>query len=294
MEFQLYLPQMRMTMPEIVERARNAEGAGFTGIAMMDHLAPPGAVSSPMFEAMTAATWVAAKTERLVVGHLVLCDGFRHPVMLAKEAVTLDHASEGRFELGIGWGSVRAEFESYGVGDTAGRARIDRLSETLAVLRALWSGESVSYEGAYFTVRDAAALPAPTRPIPITIGGTGPRTMKLVAEYADWWNLQVDKIVDLEEMRDRAGKARVSIQQMVTLIPSGATPSRREEITAIANRRFAGLLAKGGVVTGTAAELTEHFGAMAARGVERVYPWFTDFAKPDTLAGFTEVIENLR
>jgi alkanesulfonate monooxygenase SsuD/methylene tetrahydromethanopterin reductase-like flavin-dependent oxidoreductase (luciferase family) len=293
MQFHLYLPQMRMTMPEIVERARNAESAGFAGIAMMDHLAPPGAVGSPMFEAMTAATWVAAKTERLAVGHLVLCDMFRHPVLLAKQAVTLDHASEGRFELGIGWGSVPAEFARFGIGDTTPRVRVDRLAETLAVLRALWSGESVTYAGEHFTLQDAAALPTPTRPIPITIGGTGPRTLKLVAQYADWWNVQVDKIGQLDELRGRVGEARISVQQMVTVIPPDATPAQREEITATANRRFGVYLAKGGLVTGTPAELTEHFGALAARGVDRVYPWFTDFAKPSTLDTFAEVIERL-
>lgn len=293
MEFHLYLPQMRMTMPEIVARARGAESAGFAGIAMMDHLAPPGAVETPMFEAMTAATWVAAKTERLAVGHLVLCDMFRHPVLLAKQAVTLDHASEGRFELGIGWGSVPAEFQRYGIGDATARARVDRLTETLEVMRALWSGEAVTYQGKYFTLTEAAALPIPTRPIPITIGGTGPRTLKLVAEHADWWNVQVDKIVQLDDLRDRVGKARVSIQQMVTVIPPDATTAEREQITATANRRFGGMLAGGGLVTGTPAELTEHFTAMSARGVERVYAWFTDFAKPATLTTFTEVIEGL-
>jgi alkanesulfonate monooxygenase SsuD/methylene tetrahydromethanopterin reductase-like flavin-dependent oxidoreductase (luciferase family) len=294
MQFHLYLPQLRMTMPEIVERARGAERAGFAGIAMMDHLAPPGAVASPMFEAMTTATWVAARTERLAVGHLVLCDMFRHPVLLAKQAVTLDHASDGRFELGLGWGSVPAEFARFGVGDATPRTRVDRLAESLAVLRALWTGESVSYLGEHFTLRGAAALPAPIRPIPITIGGTGPRTLRLVAEYADWWNVQVDRIGQLDELRDRVGGARVSVQQMVTVIPPIATPAEREAITATANRRFGHLLATGGLVTGTPAELSEHFGAMAARGVDRVYPWFTDFAQPATLTAFAKVVEDLR
>src|SRR5262245_26226912 len=97
---------MRLSMAELVERARAAEAAGFDGVAGMDHLAPPLAEDKPMYEAMTTATWLAAHTERLTVSSLVLCDGFRHPSVLAREAVTLDHASGGRFELGIGWGSV--------------------------------------------------------------------------------------------------------------------------------------------------------------------------------------------
>jgi alkanesulfonate monooxygenase SsuD/methylene tetrahydromethanopterin reductase-like flavin-dependent oxidoreductase (luciferase family) len=294
MEFHLYLPQMRMTMPDIVERARGAEAAGFTGFAMMDHLAPPGAAGAPMFEAMTTAAWVAARTERLTISHLVLCDMFRHPVLLAKQAVTLDHASDGRFELGIGWGSVPAEFALYGIGDTTPRVRVDRLAETLAVLRALWSGDQVSYEGEHVTLRDVAALPAPTRPIPITIGGTGPRTLALVAEYADWWNVQVDKLGQLDALRAKAGRARVSIQQLVTLIPAGTTPAQRDEITVTAQRRFGAMGANGGLVIGTPAELTEHFGRLASRGVDRAYAWFTDFAKPATLAAFAEVVDALR
>ena len=89
-QFHLSLPQMRMDMPTLVERARAAEAAGFGGIALMDHLAPPLADRHDMFDAMTTAAWLLAATERLRVGHLVLCDGFRHPAVLAKIAATVD------------------------------------------------------------------------------------------------------------------------------------------------------------------------------------------------------------
>ena len=104
-QFFLFLPQLRFTMADLVDRARAAEAAGFTGIALMDHLSPPLAEDRPMLEAMTAATWLAAATTTLIVSHLVLCDAFRQPAVLARQAVTLDHASGGRFELGIGAGS---------------------------------------------------------------------------------------------------------------------------------------------------------------------------------------------
>src|ERR1041384_6367425 len=97
-QFFLFLPQMRMTMDGLVKRARAAEAAGFVGMALMDHLSPPLATGQPMYEAMTTATWLAASTERLVLSHLVLCDAMRHPAVLARQAVTLDHASGGRFE----------------------------------------------------------------------------------------------------------------------------------------------------------------------------------------------------
>src|ERR1700693_947889 len=115
LEFWVFLPQMRLTMEQLVERARAAEAAGFEGLAGMDHLAPPGAEAQPMFDAMVTNTWLAGHTQRLRVGSLVLCDSFRHPAVLAREAVSLDHASEGRFDLGIGWGSVADELRAFGL-----------------------------------------------------------------------------------------------------------------------------------------------------------------------------------
>src|ERR1700721_1211591 len=103
---------MRMSPAELVERAQAAEAAGFAGVALMDHLAPPQALDQPMFEAMTLATWLAAHTTRLTVGPLVLCDSFRHPSLLARQAVTLDHLSGGRYELAIGSGSTPNELKT--------------------------------------------------------------------------------------------------------------------------------------------------------------------------------------
>src|SRR5690606_28747074 len=130
-EFHLFLPQMRMSMPDLVGRARAAEAAGFTGMALMDHFAPPLAEQHDMYEAMQTAGWLLASTETLKLSHLVLCDTFRHPAMLARQAVTLDHASGGRFELGIGWGSVPDEFDRFGVAPRTPSGRVARLKESL-------------------------------------------------------------------------------------------------------------------------------------------------------------------
>ncbi len=278
LEFWLYLPQMRMTMDEMVARARAAEATGFAGMAGMDHLAPPNAEASPMFEAMVTNAWIAAQTSDLQVGSLVLCDSFRHPVMLAREAVSIDHASSGRFELGIGWGSVPAELEAFGVGSTEPRYRVSRLRESLEVMSALWRGETVDYEGEHFRLSGAQVQPTPTRKIPITIGGAGRRTMELVAAYADWWNVHVSILERFDEMRASAGSARCSVQAQVAFVGPGAD---RDEVDRLAHRRF-----WGSHVLGTPAELVDSFGSLAERGVERVYVWFTDFAPPDTLAAF--------
>jgi alkanesulfonate monooxygenase SsuD/methylene tetrahydromethanopterin reductase-like flavin-dependent oxidoreductase (luciferase family) len=287
-EFHLYLPQMRMTFDAIVERAQGAEAAGFDGIGLMDHLAPPLALDQPMYEAMVTATWLAARTERLKVGHLVLCDSLRHPAMLAQEAVSLDHASGGRFELGIGWGSVPAELETFGAGSTDPKARVGRLSETLAVLRALWSGDIVDFDGEFHHIKAGQQLPTPLTTIPIVIGGAGPATLELVATYADWWNLPLYAIDRLDQLKPRTGKARTSLQQMVAVVPS---EEERATVTETTRRRFPAWDA--GLVIGTTDELIQHFGALHDRGVERFYVWFADFARPTTLTRFGDVIKAL-
>lgn len=286
MQFYLFLPQMRIWLPELVDRARAAERVGFVGVSGMDHLAPPLAESSPMYEAMTTNTWLAAHTDRLRIGSLVLCDSFRHPAVLARESVTIDHASGGRYDLGIGWGSVPTEFDVFGVGSTDARTRVGRLRETLEIVRALWAGETVDYDGEHFKMKGARQLPQPLGPIPIVIGGAGRRTMELVAAHADWWNIHVGLLDRLDEKRDQAGAARVSLQVQIAYVHSEST---REETVATARRRF-GPLPR----VGSSSELVDYFSSLAEQGVERVYVWFCDFAPPHTLEAFAaEVIANL-
>jgi alkanesulfonate monooxygenase SsuD/methylene tetrahydromethanopterin reductase-like flavin-dependent oxidoreductase (luciferase family) len=281
--FHLFLPQMRMSHDAIVERARTAEAVGFEGIAFMDHLAPPLAEHQDMWEAMAIAGWVLARTSSLIAGHLVLCDSLRHPAVLARQATSLDHASAGRFEVGIGWGSVPAELTTFGAGSTDAIERVSRLGESLAVLRALWSGEVVDHKGEHFTLVGAQQRPRPTRPIPITIGGTGTRTLALVREYADWWNVPLHQLDRLDERRDQTGNARVSVQQMAALVPSEAA---REDVTAAARRRYGGMKP----IIGNSEELAAHFSNLHARGVDRFYVWFADFAPVPTLERFADVI----
>jgi alkanesulfonate monooxygenase SsuD/methylene tetrahydromethanopterin reductase-like flavin-dependent oxidoreductase (luciferase family) len=278
LEFYLFLPQMRMDLPALVERAQAAERSGFVGITGMDHLAPPLAFQSPMYEAMVANTWIAAHTERIRVGSLVLCDAFRHPAMLAREAVSLDHASGGRFDLGLGWGSVPDEFTTFGVGTTEPRTRVGRMKESLEIIRALWSGETVDYDGEFFQLKGAAQAPGPLGHIPIVIGGAGRKTMELVAAHADWWNVHIGILDKLDEMWPRAGRARLSVQIQVALVPA---EDRRAEVTETTRRRFG----KSPII-GTDQELAAYFATLAERGVERAYVWFCDFAPPATLVEF--------
>ncbi len=200
-EWYLFLPQVRLSAADIAERARHAEASGFDGMAFIDHLEAPGLPDENIWEAMGIATWVAAKTERLRIGHLVLCDAFRHPAVLAKQAVTLSDASDGRFELGLGAGSWPAEFARFDVGQQDPIARVEQLGRHLDLIRQYW-GDDEEAEG----TGKAPQAPRRSHPIPLVLGGTGPRMMELVRKYADWWNLPANHIDKLPKLAAAAGR----------------------------------------------------------------------------------------
>jgi alkanesulfonate monooxygenase SsuD/methylene tetrahydromethanopterin reductase-like flavin-dependent oxidoreductase (luciferase family) len=288
MKFHLFLPQMRLTFDRLVATAKAAEAAGFEGMAGMDHMSPPQADEQPMFEAMITNTWLAAHTERLVLSSLVLCDAFRHPGLLAKQAISIDHASQGRFEIGIGWGSWEKDFEIFGVEPGARRDRVERLRETLTILKALWANEKVDFNGRYNHLRGAFQAPRPLTNIPITIGGSGPKTLALIREFADWWNIDVRHLDKLEpgkfeELHERAGRPKVSLQEMVAFVPKGVD---REAVAGPAIARFGGNSPR----IGAGAELVDHFKRLSEQGVGRVYVWFCDFARAETLAAFGQEV----
>ena len=288
MEFVLYVPQIKTTFDRLVTTAQAAEAAGFVGMAGMDHIEAPGAVGMPTFETTTVNTWIAARTSRLMVSSLITCDAFRHPAMLAHHAVTLDAASNGRFELGIGWGSWTPDFEKFGVDPDQPRDRVARLGETLEVLKLLWSGEVVDYDGRFHKLRGAQMMPKPIDRIPILIGGSGPKTLALVRQHADWWNLDTrykDKFQGqaFEDLRAQIGTARISVQQKVAYVAPGTV---REEVAEKSKRRFGRTAPR----LGSGPELVDYFNELAERGVERVYAWFSDLSPPGLLEAFGEEV----
>ncbi|MDD7812317.1 LLM class flavin-dependent oxidoreductase [Mycobacterium sp. CSUR Q5927] len=268
-EWFLFLPQSRQNIDDIVLRARTAEDSGYDGVAFIDHLETPMDPAAPIWEAMTIATWVAARTERLKIGHLVLCDAFRHPAVLAKQAVTLAEASGGRFELGLGSGSMPDELSRFGLGAPTAGQRVSALEQTVIALRRYWAGG------------EDTQLPTPGAPIPLLLAGRGPRMLGLVARYADWWNLPATHVDELPDLLPKVGSARASVQQMVGFIGDSADA---ETVTAKAHRRFSQL--GPGLVCGRADELVDYFAGLRSQGAQRFYVWFSDFAAPETIAEF--------
>jgi len=167
------------------EHVRRVESLGFSTFLLRDHILPD--FFGPQLAPLTALATAAAVTERLHVGTLVCSNDFRHPAFLAKEAATLDALSGGRFELGLGAGWLRSEYDAAGLPLDRAAARIDRLEESLQILRGLVRGEQVCFAGDHYRVSGIENFPAPIRPggPPLLIGGGKPRMLRLAGKYAD-------------------------------------------------------------------------------------------------------------
>ncbi len=170
---------------EWVTKARQAEGHGYATFLIRDHFIrePFGDQLAPMIALMAAAK----VTKTLRIGSLVLDNDYRHPVMLAKEAATLDLLSEGRFELGIGAGWLRSEYEQAGMAFEAAGMRVSRLEETIHILKGLFADQPLTFAGDYYSVTNLNGFPKPVqRPHPpILIGAGSKRMLALAAREAN-------------------------------------------------------------------------------------------------------------
>jgi F420-dependent oxidoreductase-like protein len=159
----------------------------------------------PVFEGWTMLAALSGIVHRIRLGMLVSCATYRHPAVLANMAATLDIASGGRLEIGLGAGWAEAEHLAYGIAFPPWKERFDRLEETCAIVDALLTRETTTFDGRYFQLREARCDPKPLqqpRP-PILIGGTGEkRTLKIAARWADQWNLPGG---DPEVLRQKLG-----------------------------------------------------------------------------------------
>src|SRR5687768_3889368 len=194
LEFAGWAPELAWARTTAV--AQQAERLGAESIWMFDHFhTVPRPTDEITFESFTSLSALAALTERVRLGQIVICNGFRNPALTAKMAATLDTISGGRFELGIGAGWKRDEWQAYGYGFPETAERLAMLHDALEVIsRMLEPGRHThaAYEGEYASVKDAINVPKPINPtgMPIMVGGNGPNvTWRLAARYADELNL---------------------------------------------------------------------------------------------------------
>ncbi|MGY4708330.1 LLM class flavin-dependent oxidoreductase [Mycolicibacterium sp. CBM1] len=298
---------MGLSYADVLHRARRCEELGIGSLWLYDHMYGPGLPEVDSLEAWTLATALLSRTERLRVGHLVLCNQFRHPAILAKMATTLDQVSGGRLQLGVGSGSIEDEHRRLGLEWGSVAERSGRLGEALEILTQAFAQGRIDFRGEHYTVEDMPLRPAAVqrpRP-PIVVGGAGEKwTLPLVARYADVWNVptyalgeMAHKLGVLRSLCDDIGRDPativMSVEAVLALAPDdGALESTR----AIAEKRFGGPgfgLHDGGLI-GTPAAIVDRLGELEAMGFGQVVLFTHDRASDATLELLaTEVLSQL-
>lgn len=191
LRFGLFLSQANKTWPQVLDEFTMAEELGFDHAWLVDHLVDTdGTPEDGCLEAWTLLAAIAARTERIRLGVLVSSNTFRHPALLLKEAVTVDHVSGGRVNLGIGTGWHEDEHRRYGIDLPAPGERVDRFEEAVELISRLMRQESATVHGHHYRLDDARLRPLPLqRPrIPIVIAAHRPRMLRIAARYADQWD----------------------------------------------------------------------------------------------------------
>ena len=259
--------------------ARATEDLGFAGLYCSDHFTHPVGPVLDSLELWTALTWLASHTERIEFGPLVSPVSFRHPVMTAWTACAVDDLSGGRLQLGMGAGWQEREHAAFGFELLDLDGRFARFEEGLEVVSLLLHGdEPVSFDGRFFTLRDAQLRPRPGRPggPPIVIGGNGPRrTLPLTARYADEWNavfIPPQRFADLNAQLDallvtggRApGDVRRSLMTRVVLARDETEARRR------LNDQDPEALRARGALIGSPDDVVDALGGLRDAGVQRV------------------------
>ena len=180
-----------ITIEQLRSVWRIADDSGFDHLWDFDHLASigPGGPDRPVYEGWALQAAMAEATKRVRIGCMVTGNTYRHPVVLAKLAVTVDHLSGGRLEFGIGAAWAEIEHQMYGIEGLD--HRVGRLSESLQIIKSLFTQDRTNFEGRYYHFKDAIANPKPIQKPhpPIWIGAQGETTLRLTARHADVWNI---------------------------------------------------------------------------------------------------------
>lgn len=193
LRFGIWTPQLT-PWPEIAQRWQSIEQLGFDSVWVVDHFVNPYQFAGDWYEGWTLLSALAAWTSAIRIGTLVTNIIYRNPALIARQALTVDHISQGRLELGIGATSARdVSHTMTGIRIWDARERSDRFRETVEIVDHMLRNDVTAYEGKYYRIEDAEMHPAPIqrpRP-PLTIAAHGPKTLKVAATYGDSWSTLV-------------------------------------------------------------------------------------------------------
>jgi alkanesulfonate monooxygenase SsuD/methylene tetrahydromethanopterin reductase-like flavin-dependent oxidoreductase (luciferase family) len=279
-----HIGQQNLAMDDLRATWRRLDGAGLDWLSVWDHLyeAPPAGGTQPHFEAVAALGALAVETTNARIGCLVFYVGYRNPGVLAKAAVTLDHLSGGRFELGLGAGWHQWEAEAFGFGFPSLGTRLDMLDEAATMIRSLLTRERTDFEGEHFRAVNASCLPPPLQEhLPIWVGGVGEkRTLRTAARLADGWNaayVSPEEFGRLNRVLDHwcevEGRPPGDIERSVNVLFMMGADSRSASVASEAFDRQWGELAervRGGALLGTPDQVTERVLEYRAAGADLV------------------------
>ncbi|MGH2490951.1 MAG: LLM class flavin-dependent oxidoreductase, partial [Candidatus Limnocylindria bacterium] len=184
-------PQFGFSYADVVGIAREAESAGFRALWVSDHLLlSADAVATDCLEAWSLLAALAVDTKTIRIGPMVTSQSYRNPALLAKIAAGVDQISGGRLEFGVGAGWKEVEYKAYGYHYPDDPTRVTQLVETLEICTRLWTEPKASYRGKHYRIEGAVCSPKPVqKPLPIWIGGTKPRVMRIAATFAHAFNM---------------------------------------------------------------------------------------------------------
>lgn len=252
MRIDVDVSQHQLTWEEIRARVKFAEDAGFDGAWIFDHFKPLyGDPAGPCLEAWTLLGGLAASTSRIRLGTLVTGVTYRHPAVLAAQAVTVDHITGGRLDFGIGAAWFEREHNELGIAFPPARERAERLDEALAVFKAIMTDEGATFEGRHYRLRNAGYHPKPVqRPHPpIWVGAGGERlTLAIAARHADVWHWfgpvesLVRKSAILDQHAARAGRDPASIARSTMLSISEDWDEVRTSVSTLRSAGFTRLV----------------------------------------------------
>lgn len=282
MRFGLQLWAQQTSWPAFRDAALAAEAADWDSIWTWDHLlAIFGPWEQPIFEGWSLMMGLAPLTQRVRLGLMVGANTFRQPGHTAKLATTLDHLSDGRAVLGIGGAWFEREHDAYGIPFGSGFGeRLDRLDESVMLMRRLLDGERFDHEGPAYTMHDALNQPRPVQAhLPILVGGSGPRkTLRTVARRADAWNTS-GTVEEVRAKLDILAEHCADVGRDITTIEKTLSyPTVLRDDPAHAEAAFRALLAANGapnagpgpVLTCSPAEAADRLRPYAEMGFETV------------------------
>src|SRR5262245_45788083 len=241
-------------------------------------------------EAWTLLTWIASRYPALDLGTIVLGASYRHPPLLAKMAASLQHLMDGRLIFGYGAGWAEDEYRAYGYDYPPARERIEQLDEALTVIKALWAGGSVDFEGRWLRLEGAICEPHPDPPPIVMVGGEGRRTMDVAVRHADWWNGLHHPASVLREQMSQLDRACETVGRDPATLRRSTYLTLFLDRDATRARQAAGdrLESEAPPFAGDPSALVDHLGTLERIGIDAFQLVFAGFPATDDIELFVD------